>query len=104
MKMQCVRSVFSQWIGNLPFFREREEFPVAPACFGAVIMAVQLLPERILPFTFPDYLRVRTAKDVLPPLLELFSAGTVENTILFPIVCNEHEILLEWLCEMPSSS
>ena len=91
MKVQPVFSIFSQGIGNLPLLGKGEKLPVSAACLGAVIMAVQLLPEGILLFALPDDLRIRTAKDILSPPLELFAPRAVNDLIVFPVFCNEHE-------------
>ena len=77
---------------NGPLLRQIEELPLAAAACAAVIMCIRLLPSGKISGSVPDNLRVRTNQQVFSPVLQLLALDGVNNSVVFPMVSNPHNL------------
>ena len=75
---------------EIPLLGQIKKFPLAAALGAAVIMCIHLAPSRLCLGGIPDYLRVRTHKEIVSPSLQLLAAGSINYFIFFPAICNPH--------------
>ena len=79
-------------VGNGPLLGQVKEFPLAAAFAAAVIMTVGLSPLSAFR-CIPDDLGVRADQSVIPPSLQLFTAGCIQHLIVLPFVSDPHSDL-----------
>ena len=75
---------------EIPLLGQIKKFPLAAALGAAVIMCIHLAPSRLCLGGIPDYLRVRTHKEIVSPSLQLLTTGSINYFIFFPAICNPH--------------
>ena len=72
---------------NGPLLRELKELPLATALGTSMIMAVFGAPTLLSFWSVPDDLWVWANQELVAPTLQLFSLGTIDNLIVFPVIC-----------------
>ena len=77
-------------IMDIPLLGKIKELPFSAAFFAAVIMTVLFFPATQRFGGIPDDLWVRTNQKVVPPSLQFFSAGGVQNFVFLPAICCPH--------------
>ena len=78
------------FIMEIPLLRKIKKLPFAAALFAAVIMCVHVFPAPAYLWGIPDNLRIRTDQGVFAPALQLFTTGSINYFVFFPVICNPH--------------
>ena len=61
---------------------------VLSAAFGtAVIMSIHFSPTLMFLRCVPDDLRIRTHQEIASPAFQLLTRGTVNDFVIFPVIC-----------------
>jgi hypothetical protein len=60
--------------------------PVTTTGVGADISGIKFLPTGMLLGSIPDYLRIRTDKQIFAPTLQAFTIRSVQNLIILPFI------------------
>ena len=77
---------------DIPLMRQIKELPLTASAAASVIMAVHMLPATVLTRSIPDNLWVRTNKEIIPPAFQLLSFRCINNLVIFPTICNPHDV------------
>ena len=78
------------FVMEIPLLREVKEFPFTAAFFASVVVGVHVFPSTAYLRSVPDNLRIRTDQSIFTPAFQLFSTGSVNYFVFFPVICNPH--------------
>ena len=90
LQIECELLSRRKFIINAPLLRQIKELPLPTTFCASVIMAVHFFPASVLLLGIPDHLRIRTNQQIISPAFQLLSCGTVDNLVIFPLICNKH--------------
>ena len=77
---------------KIPLMGQIKELPFTASLGAAVIVCVHLAPSWLCLRCIPDYLRIRTDKEIFSPSLQFLSAGSINYFVFFPAICYPHFI------------
>ena len=83
---------FELSVAYLPACGQGVLVPNPAAGVAALVAPVTGVPTPVAPRSFPDSLRVRPHKGILPPTLELLAVRAVYELIILPVFANPHTI------------
>ena len=77
---------------KIPLLGQIKELPFTASLGAAVIVCVHLAPSWLCLRCIPDYLRIRTDKEIFSPSLQFLAAGSINYFVFFPAICYPHFI------------